>query len=312
MAKHVRPPLNIRRQFLLLAAACLVLVCPMAIAQKDAVPGTAASAAPSPAPAPSTIPTPSFDVATIKVHPIGVSAHELGIDNLSDGVNGSYITLADLIEYAYGLRFDAQVAGIPDWAKNLRFDVQARMGEAHIARMAELTPKAQKTLRHQMMQSLLADRFHLTVHSETRQLPVYKLVVAKGGFKLKEPIPGSNPHAVLDKDGKPYRGYLMLFGDHMTAQAYTMSQLADLLSDPACGLGRPVIDDTALTGAYDFNLDWSPQIKNLIPGPDSVPPSPDDAVNVFSALEELGLKLQPSTGPIDIIVIDHVEHPTAN
>ena len=246
---------------------------------------------------------PSFDVATIKVHPIGTPTDELGIDNLPDVVNGHYITLADLIEYAYGLNFAAQVSGIPDWARSLRFDVQARMSEVDIARMAQLTPKAQKTLRHQMMQSLLADRFHLTVHLETRQFPVYELVVAKNGTNLKGPVSESSPR---EPSGAT------LFGDHMVAHGFTMKDLADLLSDPSCGLGRPVIDDTALTAAYDFTLTWSPQMRNLIPGPDSTAPSPDEAVNVFSALRELGLKLQPSIGPMNTIVIDHVERPSPN
>jgi uncharacterized protein (TIGR03435 family) len=175
--------------------------------------------------------------------------------------------------------------------------------------MQKLNSGAQKKLRQQMMQALLAERFNLTAHSETKQAPVYELVVAKSGPKMKE-ASDSNPHAALDKDGKPFRGYLQIFATSMTAQAYTVQSLANFLSQPMCGLGRPVFDKTALTGTYDFTLAWSPNLKNVMPGPDNAAPSPEDATNVFAALGDVGLKLQPATGPIDTIVIDHVEKPT--
>ena len=77
-------------------------------------------------------------------------------------------------------------------------------------------------------------------------------------------------------------------------------------------MGRPVIDKTALTGAYDFTLAWSPQLKNVMPGPGNAAPPPEDATNVFAALGDLGLRLDTATGPEDTIVIDHVERPSDN
>ena len=98
-----------------------------------------------------------------------------------------------------------------------------------------------------------------------------------------------------------------------TAQGYTMGALASLLSQPFTGVGRPVIDKTGLTATYNFTLDWSPQMKSAMPGgPAALSASSDDAPSIFTALQDLGLKLQPAMGPEQTIVIDHVERPTEN
>jgi uncharacterized protein (TIGR03435 family) len=255
---------------------------------------------------------PAFEVATIKVHPSGAPITEVGIRSSPDGVEAFSATLAVLVEEAYGLRTDDQVIGIPAWARDLRFDVQAKMSTTDAAALHQFNSSAQKKLRQQMMKALLAERFNLTAHSGTKQAPVYELVVAKNGFKLKETTPDSNPHAVRDKDGNVIKGYLQLFGTSMTAQSYTMHALANFLSQPMGGLGRPVVDKTALTGAYDFTLPWSPNLKNVMPGPDNTSSSPEDASNVFAALGDIGLHLQTATGNEDFIMIDHVEQPSDN
>lgn len=278
-------------------AACLrlALLCPLAVAQQTAPAATATA----------------FEVATVKVHPSGGTLSMVGFPESADGVNGEYVTLAMLVEYAYGLRAEDQVIGIPAWAKDLRFDVRAKMSEADTAALKQLDSSAQKKFRGQLMQTLLAERFHLATHLEPRQVPVYDLVVAKGGSKLKETT-DSNPNVARDKEGKPLRGYLQFFGSTMTAQGYSMQLLANFLSQPYCQLGRPVVDKTRLTGAYDFTLPWSPNLKNVMPGSGVAAPSPEDTTSIFTALGDLGLRLQNATGSEDFIVIDHVERPTEN
>lgn len=114
-------------------------------------------------------------------------------------------------------------------------------------------------------------------------------------------------------DGKPITGVMWFLKDSSTAQGYSMGALTNLLSQPFAGVGRPVVDKTGLTGAYDFTLEWSPQMKSVLPGGAASPSaSSEDALSIFTALQELGLKLQPGTGSEQTVVIDHVERPTEN
>ena len=144
-----------------------------------------------------------------------------------------------------------------------------------------------------MLQSLLAERFSLTLHHGTRQIPVYEMVVAKGGIKMKDaatdPAP---PQLGKGDDGKPL-STLHWLKDTTLMQAYSMKSLADLLSMPAAQVGRPVLDKTGLTSTYNFTPE-------------------NDATSIFTALGEIGLKLQPSTGSVETIVVDHIEKPTPN
>jgi uncharacterized protein (TIGR03435 family) len=217
-----------------------------------------------------------------------------------------------LIQRAYGLLSNDQVSGAPEWAKTDRFDIQAKMSETDIAQMQKLSPAQTKARREAMLQALLAERFKLKVHSETRQAPVYELVVAKGGSKLKDAATDTSDSLKRGEDGKPL-SIISPEGDKTIAQGSSMKALADFLSQPfLSGLGRPVLDKTGLTGTYNFTLDWSSQLWRAMPGGASAPASADEAGPIFSALGEVGLKLQPSTGPIDVVVVDHVERPTEN
>lgn len=225
-----------------------------------------------------------------------------------DGVSGT-VTLAMLVQYAYGLRSEDQVFGAPGWAKDQWFDVQAKMGEADIAEMQKLSSAEATAWRQLMLQALLAERFKLKVHSESRQAPVYELVVAKGGSKLKDAATDTSDPLLKGKDGKPLTGLLRFFKDRSVAQGYSISSLVDFLSQPVSGVGRPVLDKTGLTGTYNFTLHWSPN-SNIYGSAISSPS--DDALSIFGALQEVGLRLQPATGPIETIVIDHVGKPSEN
>jgi len=290
-----------RRITTLLAVIAIALACPAMPAQTT----SATSAA-----TPTANAAPAFDVATIKPHPGMLTM--TGVMNAADGVDGSAATLSMLVEYAYELRSDDQVSGGPDWAKTDRFDVQARVGEAEIAAIEKLSPAEKKARLRLMMQALLEERFKLKIHSATKQVPVYELVVAKGGPKLTDAATDTSDHLMKGKDGKPLPGFLSWSTGKIVAQGFPTKSLADFLSQPICALGRPVTDKTGLTGTYNFTLDWTPPHPGVRLGAEGDSASPEEMPSIFTALGDVGLKLQPSTGPLDIVVIDHVERPTEN
>jgi uncharacterized protein (TIGR03435 family) len=292
------PAIKSSRRILLLTAAAIVLACPMLLAQT------------TPA---STPPAPTFDVATIKpIPPDGRPTHGwVGLRNTPDGMEAAYQNLPELLCYAYGyksLRFDGQVTGLPDWAVTQKYDIAAKISAADMPAFQKLSNDEQEQQREAMLRSLLAERFHLTLHRGTRQIPVYEMVVAKGGLKMKDaasdPAP---PQLGKDADGKPL-STLRWLKDTTIMQAYSMKSFADLLSMPAAQVGRPVLDKTGLTSTYNFTLDWS--IYSASAAASNAPGN--ETTSIFTALADIGLKLQSATGPMETIVIDHVERPTAD
>jgi len=218
-------------------------------------------------------PSPRFDVASIRK-----SRPDLRYDALFCE-NGRYTrggdTLKALIQFAWRLR-DFQVIGGPRWADSDQFFIEAK-GD----------PAATPEQCLEMMQALLEDRFRLAVHKETRQLPIYSLVVAPSGPKFHESAAATRP-GFQGADG------------HLRAQKISMAILVQLLSR---SIG-PVQDLTGLTSRYDFTLEWTPENT---PVADATGPS------IFTAVQEqLGLKLESKTGPVEVLVIDHAEMPTEN
>jgi uncharacterized protein (TIGR03435 family) len=306
MTSHPRRALNFRRRSLLLLAASIALACPMLLAQNTAAP-------PAPTSTTTASAAPAFDVATIKpVPPDGRPTHGwVGQRNQPDGVEAAWQTLPELLCYAYGyknLRFDGQVTGLPDWAVSQKYDIVAKMSAADLAALQKLSLDQQEKQREAMMQSLLAERFALTLHHGTKQIPVYEMVVARGGIKMKDAATDPNPPQLgKDDAGKPLTT-LRWLKDTTIMQAYPIKSLADLLSMPAAQVGRPVLDKTGLTSTYNFTLDWS--IYSASAAASNSPT--DTATSIFTALGEIGLKLEPSTSGADTLVIDHVERPTAD
>ncbi len=255
MRSPVLCALNFRSGFLL-AIACVCLALPAARAQ------TAASA-------PGKLL--EWDVVSIKVHkPDGVISHSTGMSNGFSIV----IPLKQFIGEAYGIRQDL-ISGLPKWAESAQYDIQGKVAGSDAKEFNRL-PNNQKDM---MLRSILADRFKLTAHTETKQLPVYELVVVKAS-KLKPGAPG----AAGSSSGPGL----------ISCQGCDVSFLSSKLAE---SLQRTVVDSSGLTGKYDIDLRWS----------DSAGPS------LFTALEEqLGLKLQPSKGPVETLVVDHVEAPSEN
>jgi uncharacterized protein (TIGR03435 family) len=288
------------RRSLRLTGAWIVLASTVAFAQSGPV------SAPPPATATAASPTPTFDVATIKPMAPG-PRNSFGVMDTPDGLNGSAATLSGLVRAAYGIAPN-RVSGGPGWTNDERYDIQAKMSAADAEAMKTLPPAEQKIRRQQMLQALLADRFKLKAHFETKQVPMFDLVVTKDISKLKVATTDANTH--LNKDGTPMTD-IRRGKDSTDFTQMSMSSFANFLSFPMSGVGRPVTDKTGLTSAYDFTLNWS-QHWIVQPGATSATLADDDSASIFTALKELGLKLQPSTGPIEIIVIDHAERPTAD
>jgi uncharacterized protein (TIGR03435 family) len=165
----------------------------------------------------------------------------------------------------------------------------------NIAAKAEGDGTPTRNQFRQMLQVLLADRFALKVHRETRDMPVYVLTVGKGGRKFRESdpeAPSNNYHGVNGRN------------QYVTLAQATMENLVDELSSQ--GTGRPVVDETGLTGHYDIRLEATPEFRI------SANPQPED-LSIFTAIQEqLGLKLDPQTRPMDVLVIDHMEKPSQN
>jgi uncharacterized protein (TIGR03435 family) len=221
----------------------------------------------------------AFEVASIKPH---LGEITFSADPAVEGnrVTGTASTLVDLMTVAYHVRYD-QISGAPGWAKSEHYDLEASAGPAAITR---------EQMRA-MLQTLLAERFQLRVHREAREVPMYALVVAKGGPKLREWSAGEEPKGQISADRS---------GMHMEVCKGTMAQLATRLAGN--GAGRPVIDKTGLERIYCFKLDWVND-----PGAESELPS------LFVALEgQLGLRLEATKGAGEFIVIDRAARASGN
>jgi uncharacterized protein (TIGR03435 family) len=188
-----------------------------------------------------------------------------------------------------------QIAGWPAWSTSAQYDIEAKMDDDTAAALQKLSEKQQATRRQLMLRSLLADRFNLKVQYEIKTLPIYELVVAKGGSKLKE------SHASETNTNGIGR---------LTAQAMPMADLALILT---IQVNRIVVDKTGLTGQYDFALRWTPDPGGEPPDGSGSLPEGDSGPSIFTALQEqLGLRLESTKAPVQVLVIDHIERPTEN
>ena len=217
-----------------------------------------------------------------------------------------------LVQNAYKLQ-PFQVAGGPAWAESDRFEIDAK---------AEGGPTREQLM--EMLRSLLAERFHLQSHTETPELPVYALVVSKGGAQLSVPKDGSctriDPASapVLPPPGTPPPcGRIVVraspAGVQMLGGEIPLSEFVRVLSTV---MGRSVLDRTGLTATYDISVGFTPDSLTAgLPPNNVVPATPSDSAppSIVTALQEqLGLKLEATKGAVEVLVIDHIERPTAN
>jgi uncharacterized protein (TIGR03435 family) len=247
---------------------------------------------------------PAFDVASIHQRKdlSGSMMMRWTPDGSYRGVN---ITLTSLFASAYDIKMDL-ISGAPSWVENTHFDVEAKVAPED----AEAVKKLTQDQRRAMLRSLLEDRFHLKAHVETKTLPVYELVVAKGGSKLTPAAPDPPPSPDAKPDDPPKnRGRMMMSSNTFEG---TDIPINSFVANLAYIVSRTVIDKTGLTGKYDMKLKWTPEDQVMSAGSSSGA-NTDSGPSIFTALEEqLGLRLVSSKGPVDTLVIDHVEMPTEN
>ncbi len=219
------------------------------------------------------------------------------------------------------------LAGAPGWIRTQQYDIEAR---------AQGNPT--KDQMRLMMQSLLTDRFKLAMHYEKRTLPVYALVLSKEGktgpqLKSDDGSCSMSASDIQQMNTAPLLpppvaraastpeipcGLLILVPAsapgllHVAGRKVTLTHLAQMAPSPVSGIDRPVVDQTGLTGTYDISFEFVPRING--PPPPGFTPAPDDAGLTFiqALQDQLGLKLEPQTGQVEVLVIDHVEQPSEN
>ncbi len=265
-----------------------------------------------------------FDVASVKA--ADTSSGGMMMRMMPASFEAAGVPLRLLLRQALQ-KPDYQIIGAPGWVDTERYTVAAKAPSG--------TPQNAMPV---MMVNLLKDRFQMTTHTETREMPIFNLVVARGdrrlGPSLKESsaecqatiaaraggagaptvpaAPGGPP--VFDPNGPIACGVMRTGPGMLGAGGRAIAQLVQMLSNST---GRPVVDKTGLTGAYDFSLRFAPEPGSFGPlgaPPPGVLPAPDpDAPNLYTAVQEqLGLKMESARGPVEVVVIDRLEKPTVD
>ena len=279
------------QKLILFSASCLLLT---ANASPQSTPAPAAQPAATQQQAAKPL---AYEVVSIK--PSNQAARS-GMRNLPEGFAWTGTPLLSLLQGAYGVYMDNQFSGLPNWVKDERYDIEAK-ADADTAERWKTLPRGGRSQEEQlMMQSILAERCRLKAREETKELPVYELVIAKAGLKLKE-APPDEPFSARISRGR------------MTAHAIKISTIVGQFSGTD---GRMVIDKTGLGDTkYDFDLTWTPNLlPNNQPATDQRATTADDAPpSIYTALEEqLGLKLVPAKSQLKVVIVDHIERPSPN
>ncbi|MGD0888060.1 MAG: TIGR03435 family protein [Acidobacteriaceae bacterium] len=326
------------------AAMWVVVAAPIALAQTSAPVKSNATVAATPAAAPTTSVSPAttaagpvaatpaadptlgitFDVVSIK--PVKADPSVYLPERLSNPPDGDGITLEnyslfDIIRWNHNnsMFFDDQIVDAPKWFLTDRYTIQAKVADSDVAAWHKLNDAA----RRLVFRKMLVERFKFTYHFADVEQPVYNLVVAKDGLKIKEAKPGeASPYNFKTSDGSlnPDGTRVAYAGAGVTQRAapdgYPMSVFQqshfssfakDFLSNR---VGRHVIDKTGLTGPYNFTLEFAPEQGAGISTADDTGPV---RASIFTAVQEqLGLKLESATGPVSHLYIDHIERPSEN
>jgi uncharacterized protein (TIGR03435 family) len=243
----------------------------------------------------------AFEVASIKPS-VPDDSGTLVLNTGGEGLNVTNSTVRNLITFAYDIRGD-QISGGPGWLGTDRYDIvaktapgEAAFGATEPKSMTESQRSKNSERVRERLRTLLAERFGLVVHQESKDVAVLLLTVAKGGPKMKA--------ASEDAANQGMRG---TGRGHTQGNAVTMERMAAYLGTVT---GRRVLDRTALAGKFDWTLDWVPD--SSAPADDGAA-TPPNGPSIFAALQEqLGLKLEPGKAPVDSIVIDRITRPTEN
>jgi uncharacterized protein (TIGR03435 family) len=260
-----------------------------------------------------------FDVASIK--PTPPSEDRVRFRYLPDGTSFHGAPIRMVLQTAFGVD-DDHIVGAPPWVNTNRYDIEAKVAPEDASKLGNLRDAD----RRAMLLPLLTERFNLKYHHETRERSAYALVVAKGGPRLAKGEPDAPPGLQPVKeepDTPPEKEHhkIMTVSGHIEADSVPMSVLADQLTR-LHAVDRPVVDETRLTGNYDFTLRWTPDnlpfaMKSDADGlgatthAENVADAPPSSL-LTAMQEQLGLKLVPEKRSVDVIVIDHIDPPSPN
>jgi uncharacterized protein (TIGR03435 family) len=259
----------------------------------------------------------AFEVASIKpAEPMAMGQMRIGMTADAGMLRYTNVSLKDCIRVAYRVK-DFQVDG-PDWLGNARFDITAKFPAG-----------ATQDQVPEMLQALLAERFKLTLHRNSKEHAIYALVAGKDGPKLKkaevQTRDASAPGGASGPGPGPRNGFMLMMGPeglHLKAPSTSLANLADALSRFS---ERPIVDMTGIEGQYDFDVTFTPETVRGMPrgaGPmtaaaaDHAPAADapaEQGATIFDAVQRYGLKLEPRKAPLDVLTIDHIEKtPTEN
>jgi bla regulator protein blaR1 len=259
--------------------------------------------------------SPSFEVVSIKPNRSGNGP--ISRQFPASGFSATNITAKELIIIAYKLTSDDQLSGAPSWITSEKYDVSAKIEDSLAEKLQKFSFDQRMEQMRLMIQSLLADRFQMKVSHETKEIPVFVLIVAKNGSKL---TPSKSPARGPDGTFPPGPAGSHMTGERrgqLTVNGLPITVLADMLSRQLGG--RAVLDETGLKGDYDIILNWNPENSIEVgtgddnQGSGSVRLPESSGASLFTALQEqLGLKLITKKSPMDTILIDHIEKPSGN
>lgn len=257
---------------------------------------------------------PSFEVASIKPSRSRDDRFLISIDPGRFTARG---TVRKLIAFAYDVRAEDQVIGGPKWINSETYDVEAKIDDAHVGEDKSLTPMQRRDQLRLMLQSLLTDRLMLRVTRTTRNMPIYALVIARNGPKLKAMINSTTTGSHLPP------GAFRIDSGKFISNGVSLGLLASVLGSQPELRGRQVLDETGLKGRYVIDLEWASEdldrttapvdIQTPVDGPGTVSLPEAPRSSIFTALQEqLGLKLKPRKGPVDILLIKSIRRPSEN
>jgi len=299
------------RKWCLLLLFPVAAACSTATANSQTLPPTTAGlplpATPPDVDAPAYKPSLAFDVASVR-ETIRSGQVDMGIVNPphKSTFSANSVSLRILIQLAY-TSFPFQISGGPDWLDSRYFTVQAKSDPSVDEQLAKLTDDQGRQEKLNMLQAMLADRFHMRAHWETKQQPAYLMTIAKGGIKMqptKLPIPEGDPSMAPTTPTTVVHAHPTAQGIEIDGERFSTRAIALMLSTQA---RMPVTDKTGDTGYYDFTFKFvRDDLRDRFTGDDAYPLLP------AAAEEQLGLKLDLQKGPVDVMVIDHVELPSEN
>jgi uncharacterized protein (TIGR03435 family) len=234
---------------------------------------------------------PTFEVATIKP---SQPDEQRGVMVAGTRLVTRANSLVDLMMFAYGVH-PAQIGDGQEWMKVEKYDVVIE---------PDLPGRPSTAQMRSIMQKLLADRFKLAFHHAQRDLPVYRLVPAKGGPKI---TPATSEHRATNTATVGFRPGAMQVGNA------TMNEFVSLMQR-YIRMDRPIVDHTGIAGKYDFKLEWTPDIsQGDVSSPVALQDGQGEAPSLFTAIQEqLGLKMEAAKEPADVLVIDRAEKPSDN